>query len=545
MRTSSRALGAADVWRDCVVGDQTKVFPSTSDGIKPLADQSADFVDTVAAAHADADDGKLSLELWTPNCSECGNKAYWARYYTKEADSVAVRPRLVVTYEASTAVANVSLTADDPTPEAGAAEVPLDAVPPSAILDASKIVAAPLSDTPLSDTPLSDTPLADIPLSDIGFGDVAALLKTVPLSTLPLRRDGGWPAFLERLDAAFPASPTVQALVDRQLQQITLGDLYSLTPLPPELDGAGTDDITLSELDLTNSPLGDLNTLDVILGSTPLSQVNIPDSTPGTPTTSALDAWCELLAAPPISCVPGTGGTALAGATIISTALRGAPLADTPLADTPLSDIPLSDIPLADTPLSDTPLADIPLSDTGLTGIPLADTPLSDIPLSDIPLSDTPLSDTPLADTPLADTPLADTPLADIDLERFPLSDTPLADTPLADTPLADTPLADTPLADVPLSDIDIALFPLSDTPLADVPLSDTPLADIPLSDVANPSAIVVGTCNATTLGGCTLQPGLDYGDVLRALSPSARILVNELVAAFADADALTGRHAR
>ena len=76
--------------------------------------------------------------------------------------------------------------------------------------------------------------------------------------------------------------------------------------------------------------------------------------------------------------------------------------------------------------------------------------------------------------------------------------------------------------------------FPLSDIPLSDVPLSDTPLSDIPLSDVAQPEAIFLAPCNAPTIGdpACTLRPGLEYGDILGALSPSARIRVNEFVAA-------------
>ena len=118
-------------------------------------------------------------------------------------------------------------------------------------------------------------------------------------------------------------------------------------------------------------------------------------------------------------------------------------------------------------------------------------------------------------------------PLSDI-----PLEDIPLADIPLADTPLADTPLSDTPLADVPLSDIVLSRFPLSDIPLSDVPLADTPLADIPLADVAQPEAIFVGSCSALTIEGCTLQSSLAYGDILAALSPSARIRLAEFVAA-------------
>jgi hypothetical protein len=43
----------------------------------------ADFINRVSSERAE--DGKLSLELWTPNCGVCSvgnNLSYWARYYT-------------------------------------------------------------------------------------------------------------------------------------------------------------------------------------------------------------------------------------------------------------------------------------------------------------------------------------------------------------------------------------------------------------------------------------------------------------------------------
>ena len=64
-----------------------------------------------------AGDGKLSLELWTPNCPVCtvgSNLAYWARYYTREAADPAVRPKLVVTYETTPPVGTVNITAGAP-----------------------------------------------------------------------------------------------------------------------------------------------------------------------------------------------------------------------------------------------------------------------------------------------------------------------------------------------------------------------------------------------------------------------------------------------
>ena len=68
-------------------GNQAKTFPSTTDGFpRSVATAEADFINRVSGERAE--DGKLSLELWTPNCAQCpvgNNLAYWARYYTREA----------------------------------------------------------------------------------------------------------------------------------------------------------------------------------------------------------------------------------------------------------------------------------------------------------------------------------------------------------------------------------------------------------------------------------------------------------------------------
>ncbi|HEX7222348.1 MAG TPA: DNRLRE domain-containing protein, partial [Candidatus Limnocylindrales bacterium] len=420
IRVSDGALGADFVWRGTCnadfAGDQTKVFPTNSDTVKTLAAAREDMIATVGAERDG--DGRLSLELYNPNCVSCpggANLGYWARYYSREAADAALRPKLVVTFAESLSV--TSFTAAPADPIAGVPEVRLADVPPSVLLQPSSTASTPLADTPLADTPLADTPLADTPLADtplgdtpladtsLGLGDLLTELRTVPLSSLPLLREGGWPAVLDGTPLAF-----------RALQNVTLGEVLALTPPPLELDRQGDDDIRLEELDFTRSPLGDVAAIAFALGNgVTLSELS------GALTDGKLDPALELWCAVTNTSCPTTS--------ILALGLRGAPLADTPLADTPLADTPLADTPLGDTPLADTPLADTPLADT--------------------PLGDTPLADTDLSRAPLGDTPLADTPLADTDLNGAPLADTPLADTPLADTPLADTPLADTLISDL------------------------------------------------------------------------------------------------
>ena len=171
IRNSPVPLGAADVWRaGCSsdpdpAGPQAKKFPSTTDGFpRTVAEAEAAFIAFVKSEHGD--DGKLSLELWTPNCSSCpagANTSYWARYYTREAANPNVRPKLVVTYEFAPDVANVQLTGPATTP-AGAAKVKLADVPPSLLLQAQLgRQAAPVNETPVNETPVNETPVNELP----------------------------------------------------------------------------------------------------------------------------------------------------------------------------------------------------------------------------------------------------------------------------------------------------------------------------------------------------------------------------------------------
>jgi Tol biopolymer transport system component len=366
--------------------------------------------------------GSLSMEIWSQACGTvpattvpCQNggteQAYYLRYFSREAADPALRPKLVITYTSAAKITSFSATPVDPT--AGIGQVALADVPTSVLLAPPRTTAStplgdtplgdtPLGDTPLGDTPLGDTPLGDTPLGDtsLGLADLIAQLRTVPLASVPLLREGGWPALL---------APT--SLANRALQNVTLGDVFALTPRPAVLDGQGTDDITLAELDFSRSPLGDIVSVAYALGNgVTLSELS------GAFTNGALDpdlrTWCT---------VTNTNCTQTG---LLALGLLGAPLGDTPLGDTPLGDTPLGDTPLGDTPLGDTPLGDTPLGDT-----PLGDTPLGDTPLGDTPLGDTPLGDTDLSRAPLGDTPLGDTPLGDTDLTRHPLGDTPLGDT--------------------------------------------------------------------------------------------------------------------
>jgi Tol biopolymer transport system component len=376
------------------------------------ASQSQSFTTAVGNAIGT---GSLSMEIWSRACgtvpattAPCQNgqteQAYYLRYFSREA-APALRPKLIITYRPAAKVTSFSATPVDP--KAGIGQVALADVPTSVLLapphttGSTPLGDTPLGDTPLGDTPLGDTPLGDTPLGDtsLGLADLIAQLRTVPLASMPLLREGGWPAVLP---------PT---LANRPFQTVTLGDVFALTPRPAVLDGQGNDDITLAELDFSRSTLGDVVALAFALGNG-VTLAELSGAFTGGALDPNLQTWCTVTS------------TNCAQTGLLALGLLGAPLGDTPLGDTPLGDTPLGDTPLGDTPLGDTPLGDTPLGDT-----PLGDTPLGDTPLGDTPLGDTPLGDTNLSRAPLGDTPLGDTPLGDTDLTRHPLGDTPLGDT--------------------------------------------------------------------------------------------------------------------
>jgi Tol biopolymer transport system component len=476
-------------------------------------DRAQSFANAVAA---DAGDGSLSLQIWsqacgTPTTVNCQNgqlqQAYYVRYHSREAEP-SLRPKLVVTYTSSVDV--TSFTATPVEPKAGLAQVAMADVPPSVLLaPPSTTASTPLGDTPLGDTPLGDTPLGDTPLGDTPLGDTSlglrsllTELQTVSLSSLPLLREGGWPAVL-----------VGTSLENRALQNVSLGDVLALTPRPAALDGQGSDDITLGDMDFSRSPLGDVATIAYALGNG-VTLAELSAASTNTVLDPDLQRWCVVTAT---NC-PATS--------ILALGLRGAPLGDTPLGDTPLGDTPLGDTPLGDTPLGDTPLGDTPLGDT-------------------------PLGDTNLNKAPLGDTPLGDTPLGDTNLNRAPLGDTPLGDTPLGDTPLGDTPLGDTPISS--LADCS-ALFlicpPLADTigqhllrpgvTVADFVAALTPaarqsltLADL-VASLRNPNDHTVAQLLAV------LEPPSNYtlAQVAAIFTPASGVTLNDLLAVFLRATA-------
>ena len=233
-RSAPRTSGASGCNADPdPAGNQAKMFPSTTDGFpRTVAEAEAGFIDRVTPSGPS--DGKLSLELWTPNCSSCSvgaNSSYWARYYTREAADPAVRPKLVVTFTNPPVVSErPAHRARDSTP-AGAATVKL--------AERAAERPAPAADRPRRRRRSTRRRSTRRRQRDpgqraagqraagqrdagqrLGFDDLAATvpaLGNITLASIPLLRPGGWIAALS--DA--PGTP----LAGAPLQNVTLARL--------------------------------------------------------------------------------------------------------------------------------------------------------------------------------------------------------------------------------------------------------------------------------------------------------------------------------
>jgi Tol biopolymer transport system component len=104
IRSSANALGSVFTFRATCgtdfAGNETKIFPTNDFDIsKTFAASKADLIGRVSTERAG--DGKLSLEIYNPNCATgCASPdtAYWARYWSREAADPADRPYLEVTF---------------------------------------------------------------------------------------------------------------------------------------------------------------------------------------------------------------------------------------------------------------------------------------------------------------------------------------------------------------------------------------------------------------------------------------------------------------
>ena len=225
----------------------------------------------------------------------------------------------------------------------GFSSLPTSAVPPTALkLDAlGEIAGAPLRAVDLRSAPLRAVPLRAVPLRAVPLRAVP--LRAVTLSEIPLL-EGTWEFIL----AGIPNEPYKGV----PLQSVTLDQVltsYDTVPSPNRLD-----EVSISDVDLSSTPLRAVSLASVMLGATPLRAVPFDPS----PTGTAFGDWCQLIASLGYSCAD-LGLTS--ESPLISVDLAGVPLRAVPLRAVPLRAVDLSSAPLRAVPLRAVNLAASPL----------------------------------------------------------------------------------------------------------------------------------------------------------------------------------------
>jgi hypothetical protein len=229
--------------------------------------------------------------------------------------------------------------------------------------------------------PLKFIPLKFIPLKFIGL---------FTLENVPTTYPGGWNALLTAVNSPFAGRPLQNVLLSDVLDPANYGGT-----LPGQLAS-----LSLKDIDIQHSALGSISIASLALGATPLKFIPLNDTVAAGTDTDRFNAWCALLAAPPIN---------MSCAALQLTA--DSPFLAIDLGGVPLKFIPLKFIPLKFIDLSSSPLKFIPLKFIDLTVSPLKFIPLKFINLSTSVLGQIPLKFIPLQSNAITPSPLKFIPL--------------------------------------------------------------------------------------------------------------------------------------
>ena len=297
---------------------------------------------------------------------------------------------------------SVNLTAGSPSAQAGAARVELDAVPPEALLggtsgpNAAPLNSIPINSIPIGSIPIGSIPIGSIPIGSIGLGTALPFLADVALSTIPLTPPLTWEAIL--------AGTT---LANLSLQQVTLAQVLGNTAAAGNLAS-----VPIGSIQLQRSPIGSIPIGSIPIGSIPIGSIAVPQNPDAPATSDILTRWCQWLSGPPINCV-GNGG-ALAGTTIISLALQGAPIGSIPIGSIPIGSIPIGSIPIGSIPLGSIPIGSITVQRLSIAFSPIGSIPIGSIPIGSIPIGSIPIGSIPIGSINLQSSPIGSIPIGSI-----------------------------------------------------------------------------------------------------------------------------------
>jgi uncharacterized delta-60 repeat protein len=238
---------------------------------------------------------------------------------------------------------NLSLTPDRSTVGAGAhvtpvSDIPLDALTgtlndlQAAPLRGSPLRGSPLRGSPLRGSPLRGSPLRGSPLRGSPLRGSPLRGSPIPLSTVPLALPNTWAAVL---------AGTIYAT--QPLDNVTLQQVLALDPAP-----AAVASLSLADIDLSRTPLRNVSLIALLLGNTPLANLDPPSGGWSTVTSDnqATQTLIGLeLEGTDLSSSYYAHGVHVKGKTLVDAPLSGIRLGDMWLDQTPIGSMHLSDLP--------------------------------------------------------------------------------------------------------------------------------------------------------------------------------------------------------
>ncbi len=249
---------------------------SLSDG------SAASYIDTLPAAvdvrrgvytihYAAASRGQTLHVQWVEtvdNCAafRCDNAAIYAVALSSDATDATLSTDASVDISGSNdLLTDLPLRAFEPAPS-GTTPAPINGLP----INGLPINGLPINGLPINGLPINGLPINGLPINGLPINGLP--INGLPINGLPLTTPGGWAAAL--------ANTTLAGL---PLQTITLQQVLAL-PLPQP---AAIANLTLGQLDLSNSNLGRMTIGALALGATPINGLGLPVDA-----LASLQAWC-------------------------------------------------------------------------------------------------------------------------------------------------------------------------------------------------------------------------------------------------------------
>jgi len=260
---------------------------------------------------------------------------------------------------AEAALLGLSLTSDEASVPAGAANIPLSSVPPATLgllasapipnspipnsaVGAAPIPNSPIPNSPIPNSPIANSPIANSPIANSGVDGIpASILATIPLSSIPI----DWtPIFAGTSEANVPTP------------SLTLLDVFNVPAALTRFNA-----LPLSQLHLEGSLLRGVRFSSLLYGGITIDKIP--------PYTSS--GWCLLLA----SCVGidvtkvtvlGLDVAGLLDATSLGAVTVGQ-VHDFTSAPSPIPNSPIPNSPIPNSPIANSPIANssVPLTVIG------------------------------------------------------------------------------------------------------------------------------------------------------------------------------------